>query len=159
VRTSSRRMLRTAASAIAALDLIAGIVLFIHIPERSHHRSDSQCEIADEMMNYTNTNIKALNGQFDSNQFPRLDAYQQWADRMQRYAAQLGQSDGAQGWASVMKRLAYGSREIVFLFQYAQSDQASVSDAGPPPLWIKRYNDIREEFELEFAVLKNMCPA
>lgn len=187
--TSLRRILQTAASAIVVLDLVAAMLLFIHIPgrsalsflihipknsalalpaqweaRRSQQKLSPQCETLKEMIDYTNKNTNALDAGFESQQPPRLAAYQRWSDGMQQYTTHLGQLYAAQGsgagMQSVMDSLAHGSREIVLLFQYASlSDTAPVSDKNPPPLWIKRYNDVSEQFEQAFAVLNNGCPA
>jgi hypothetical protein len=154
VSISSRGRLRIAASVLAAVAAIGGILLLIYTPHTSAQQSE-KCRTAHDLMDYTRAQVSSLNDWLTSGSSrPRVEAYQRWADRVQQYATQL--EGPYRSWAYLLER---GSREIVYLSEYVQSDPAPFSDKNPPPLWMKRYNDIREQFELAFAVFESDCPA
>jgi PknH-like extracellular domain len=149
----------------AVLAVIAGITLFIYIPDRSAHRSpdrsahrsDPTCETIRELIKYTRGQTKDLNDRFkhpSSNPPPSTDDLQGWANGMRQYAEQLTKVDPQKEIYPGI--LTYNSQEIVYLFQYAES--ATFSGENPPPLWMKRYNDVAAELELEIHVLESDCP-
>jgi PknH-like extracellular domain len=163
VPTSSRRRLWIAAPAIAVLAVIAGITLFIYIPDRSAHRSDPTCETVREMIRYTRDLTKHLNEIPISNPFPSPDdlrgwanGIQDWADHMRQYAEQLKKVDPQKELSASI--LTDNSREIVYLFQYAESHPAPFSGENPPPLWMKRYNDVAADLEMAIHLLAGDCP-
>ena len=142
-----------------------------------------KCQTLHNLMTYSQSKTKSLDDAFEDNPAAGIDAYQAWADKMQQYATELERlywqhSDMARGLrpdsdiakqildliASLQNNsematdLAQGSQEIVYLVDYARGDQSPISDENPPPLWIKRYNDIRQEFRIAFIGFENDCP-
>jgi hypothetical protein len=104
------------------------------------------------MIDYTQRQTQDLNRPFlYPSKPPSPDDFQGWADGIRYYAEQLMKANPA--WKSMTRTLIHDSQEIVYLFRFAQEHLAPFSDENPPLLWLKRYNDVAANLQMEFHTL------
>ena len=139
------------------LAVIAGIWLLFpdrFFPDRSNHRPDRTCETVRGMIDYTRRQTRDLYERVaDLSVPPNPDDFQGWADDLRYYAEQLMMNANPARKLD-MWALIHDSQEIVYLFRFAQEHFAPFSDENPPPLWLKRYNDVAAHLQWEFHNLE-----
>ena len=111
------------------------------------------------MISYTHDQTTDFNQRLmypsDDKRPPSEKDLQSWATGMAQYAQKLTKVDPTR--ESIATTLLYDSQEIVYLFDYAAGHEAWHGE-NPPPLWMKRYNDVAAGLELWIHALDSDCP-
>jgi PknH-like extracellular domain len=159
VPTSSVRRWWIAASTLNVLNvIIAGTWLLTYTPA---HRLNPTCETIGEIISYTHKQTDDLNNRFEypteGKPQPTEKDLQGWSNGMRHYAEQLKQltkldPPDKQLDPTMLTSLIDDSQEVVYLFDYP-GDGVPFTGNTPPPLWMKRYNDVADDLEMNLHLL------